>query len=236
MDGDIKQKKWILIRGDGKYSLGSFDGTKFQEESALFDSDGGPNFYATQTWENMQTGDGRRIQVAWMREGHYPDMPFNQQISFPRELTLRSTRNGPRLFREPIREITKLHKNEDSWTNVSLRAGQPLPLKPSGDLFHVKATLSIPQGASLTFHIRGVPLVINHQTITCGTKPLEVSGEIKNVEILIDRTSIEAFANNGEVSLSRCYLPTESGVSLRANNGPVTIQSLQVFELNSIWQ
>lgn len=236
LDGDPNQKRWVLIRGDGKYSIGSFDGKKFTEESALFESDGGPHFYATQTWENTQTGDGRRIQVAWMREGHYPDMPFNQQITFPRELTLRSTPNGPRIFRNPVGEINKLHKNEDSWTNVSLRAGQPLPLKSSGDLFHIKATLSIPQGASLTFHIRGVTLEIKHQTIASGTRPLAVAGEIKNIEVLIDRTSLEAFANNGEVSLSRCYLPTESGLSLRAHGGPVTIQSLQVWELNSIWQ
>ena len=32
-------------------------------------------------------------------------MPFNQQLSFPCELTLRSTPRGPRLFKWPVKEI-----------------------------------------------------------------------------------------------------------------------------------
>lgn len=236
LDGDRNRMKWVLIRGDGRYSVGSFDGSEFKEETAQFDSDAGPHFYATQTWENTQTGDGRRVQTAWMRGGVYPDMPFSQQITFPRELTLKTTPQGPRLFREPIREIDLLHKRESTWANRSLRANNSLLLAPTGDLFHIQAEVNIPAGSTLTFTIRGVPLTMTHQTIACGTNPVPAFGEIKKVEILIDRTSIEAFANEGEVSTSRCYLASENGVSVRASGGPVTIQSLKVFELKSIWQ
>src|ERR1043166_5087390 len=89
LDADRNRLKWVLVRGDGKYSIGDFNGFEFREETPQFESDAGPNFYATQTWENTDNGDGRRIQVAWMRGGTYPDMPFNQQVTFPRELTLR---------------------------------------------------------------------------------------------------------------------------------------------------
>ncbi|MEU4292596.1 hypothetical protein AB0E63_30600 [Kribbella sp. NPDC026596] len=75
---------------DGKYSVGDFDGTSFTEESEQVLSDAGLSFYATQTWNNTETGDGRRIQAAWMRDGGYPDMPFNQQVTFACELTLRT--------------------------------------------------------------------------------------------------------------------------------------------------
>ena len=161
VNGDKNQMKWVLIRGNGKYSVGTFDGVEFKEETAQFDSDSGPNFYATQTWNNTATGDGRRVQAAWMSEGSYPDMPFNQQVTFPRELTLRSTPHGPRLFRAPIREIATLHGREQTWTNRTLNAGASLPLDPAGELFHIKAEVSIPAGATLTFHIPGCRCSLN---------------------------------------------------------------------------
>lgn len=235
LDGDKSKLKWVLVRGNGKYSVGSFDGTQFTEETPQFDSDAGPNFYATQSWGNTETGDGRRIQAAWMRGGVYPDMPFNQQVTFPCELTLHSTPNGPRLHREPIREIASLHEREDTWANRALATGETWDLKEPGDLFHIKMTVSIPEGATLTFSIRGVPVVLTHQTVTSGTDPHSVLGTLKTIEILVDRTSIETFANNGEVSESRCFLPNDSGLSLKAVGGPVIVSALSVFHLKSAW-
>ncbi len=235
IDGDPSQMKWVLVRGNGKYSVGSFDGTDFKEETAQIDSDAGPNFYATQSWGNTETGDGRRIQCAWMRGGEYPDMPFNQQITFPCELTLRTTPNGLRLFRNPIPEIATLHLHEATWPDYALAANEILVLNETGELFHIKLTVSIPEGAGLTLGIRGVPVVLTHDTVACGTEPQMVSGELKTLEILVDRTSIETFANGGEVSISKCFLPNAEGLSLTATGGTVTIDSLTVYELASAW-
>ena len=48
------------------------------------------------------------MQIAWMRDGKYPDMPFNQQMTFPCDLTLRTLNGELRLFRQPVREIERL--------------------------------------------------------------------------------------------------------------------------------
>jgi levanase/fructan beta-fructosidase len=236
VDGNTNNEKWVLIQGSGKYSIGTFDGIEFKEETGRFACDIGPNFYATQTWGNTETGDGRRIQAAWMRGSTFPDMPFNQQVSFPCELTLRSTPNGPRLFREPIREIALLHRDQDAWTNRVLRAGEVLPLEPSGRLFHITAAVSIPQGATLTFNIRGVPVNLTAHTIESGTSPAYVEDQIKSVEILVDRASIETFVNQGEISSTRFVLPSENGLSIKAEGGTVNVQSLSVYLLNSTWK
>jgi sucrose-6-phosphate hydrolase SacC (GH32 family) len=235
LDGDPAKKKWVLIQGNGNYSIGNFDGMEFKEETPRFACDVGPNFYATQSWANVETGDGRRVQAAWMRGSNFPEMPFNQQISFPCELTLRTTPNGPRIFREPIKEIASLHHREDSWSNFTLGKDQSLPLEPAGRLYHIKAEVSIPEGARLTFNVRGVPVVLTHDSLSNGTDPARSQGEIKSIELLIDRTSIEAFANRGEISSTRFVLPRETGISVHAEGGDVLIRSLSVYALNSAW-
>jgi fructan beta-fructosidase len=234
VDGNRGNMKWVLIQGSGKYSIGTFDGTEFKEETARYACDIG-DFYATQTWGNVDTGDGRRIQAAWMRFSHFPDMPFNQQVTFPCELTLRTTLDGLRVFREPIREIALLHQTPDTWTNRTLKPNEILPLEPSGRLFHLETRLAIPEGAKLAFNLRGVPLVLASKTIESGAASASVLDRINTVEILVDRASIEAFVNRGEISCTRFVLPKENGLSVKAEGGSVTLQSLTVFPLNSAW-
>ncbi len=131
VDGDRGNMKWVLVRGDGKYSVGTFNGTEFHEETGRFPCNIGPNFYATQTWGNTETGDGRRIQAAWL-QGNFSDMPFNQQVTFPCELTLRSTPNGVRLFREPVRELATLHKTQDTWSDQTVKSGRNIAVGTVG--------------------------------------------------------------------------------------------------------
>ncbi len=235
VDGNAAQKKWVLIQGNGKYSVGTFDGHEFKGETKRFPCDVGPNFYATQSWHNTDTGDGRRIQTAWMRGPAFPDMPFNQQISFPCELKLRTTPNGLRIFRQPIAEIATLHRGADSWTNRTLKANTTLPLEPTGRLYRLKAAVEIPEGAKLTFNLRGVAVVLTAKTLESGNVPVAVADRVRSVEILLDRGSVETFVNQGEISSTRTVLPHENGLSVRAEGGTVTIRSLMVYSLNSAW-
>lgn len=236
VDGDAKNKKWVLIQGNGNYSVGSFNGTEFKEETQRRPCDVGPNFYATQSWHNNDTGDRRRIQIAWMRGADFVDMPFSQMISFPCELSLHTTPDGLRVFRKPIQEIAKLRAGENKWSNRTLGKDQALRLAPSGQLFHIQSEVSIPEGAKLTFNLRGIPVVLTSKTIESGHKPASVQEQIRKVELLVDRTSVETFANEGEVSSTRYALPKSSGLSVKAEGGGVTIHSLTVHPLKSIWQ
>ena len=53
--------------------------------------------------------------------------------------------------------------------------------------------------------------------------------------MLVDRTSVDTFVNEGELSSTRFALPKSNGLSLKAEGGPVTIQSLTLYRLNSAW-
>ena len=71
-----------------------------------------------------------------------------------------------------------------------------------GDLFRILAEVEIPAGSSLSFRIRGTSVTLTHQAAACKSDPAPVTGHVKTVEILVDRTSIETFVNEGEVSLN----------------------------------
>lgn len=236
VDGDLHQMKWVLVRGDGKYSVGEFDGTEFVEETEQLPCDHGPNFYATMSWGNIEGAPGRRIQIAWMRDGHYPDMPFNQQMSFPCDMTLHTTEQGLRLYRNPVPEISKLHEEPHRWKDVSLNAGMTLPLNLPGDLFHILAQVELSEEAGLTFHLNGATITLTERSVASNSQPVPVPGGIKSVEILLDRTSVETFVNAGEVSVSACFLPTDTALSVECTSGIATLRSLQVFPLHSIWE
>ncbi len=65
-------------------------------------------------------------------------------------------------------------------------------------------------------------------------RPLE--GKIK-LEILLDRASLEIFANDGRISMSFCFLPDprDRNLKIYSSAGKARIVSLKVYELGSIW-
>ena len=231
LDGDPNQKKWVLIQGNGVYSVGTFDGFEYKEEGERKTCDLGPNFYATQSWHDAP--QGRRVQAAWMRGSFFPGMPFNQQVSFPCDLTLHSSPKGPRLYRNPIPEIASLHLSPTNWKDLRLSEGAAQTLAESGDLYHLKAEVEIPEGASLVISLRGESVVLLPNRFVSGAATGHLTDRIQSVEILLDRGSIETFVNAGELSSTRYALPSMEGLFLKATGGPILIKSLTLWPLKS---
>jgi len=205
VDGDKSNKKWVHYGGSGDYLIGQFDGKEFTKESESIRFQRGNCFYASQTFNNVPEEDGRRIQIAWGRVA-MKGMPFNQQMLFPVVLTLRTTDEGIRMFAEPVGEIARLHGKKRSWKDEALEPEQNLLSGIEGDLFHIKAEFSPGDAAEFGFVIRGTPVVYNveKKQISCRGKGAELkpdNGKIR-LEILIDRTTIEIFGNDGRV-----YMP-----------------------------
>lgn len=241
VDGDPDNKKWVFWGANGNHYIGTFDGTIFEPESGLLPSDFGTNFYAAQTWSDIPESDGRRIQIAWMAGGKYPDMPFNQQMSFPCVLTLRTTPEGIRLFREPIAEIENIHEKECSWNNQALKPGENILSDISGDLFHICADIELGDASEVGFVLRGekVQYKVADKQLSCFGKSVElkpIEGKIK-LEILLDRSSLEVYGNDGLISMSSCFLPDEDNMELGiyADGGNANAVSLKAYKLNSAW-
>lgn len=241
VDGDFKKMMWVLVNGDGSYRLGDFDGEKFTPVTSKLRGDWGGNFYATQSWNDIPASDGRRLQIAWMSGARYPQMPFSQQMSFPAELSLRSFPEGIRLCRVPAREIEKLHGGSRSWDDLALRPGDnPLALL-GGELKHIVAEIELGDAQEVGFELRGQRVWFSN-----AEKKLHTPGEATELyplrhrlklELLLDRTSLEVFADDGRVSSSSCFIepPSNQKLSLFASGGTAKILSLQVHTLRSSW-
>jgi fructan beta-fructosidase len=241
LNGDRNNKKWILYGGSGDYLTGSFDGRQFTPQAGPIVFQHGNCFYASQTFNNIPAKDGRRIQMAWGRVT-MPGMPFNQMMLLPVTLTLRTTEEGPRMFAEPIWEMEKLHTKQWRWENKILKPQEKLLSGISGELFHIRAEMKVSDVNEIGFVIRDVPVVydVRKRQLSCLDKTAALTpknGDIR-LEILVDRTSIEIFGNDGRIYMPIGVILADNSKSLEIfiKGGHTEIKSLQVFELSSIWR
>lgn len=245
VEGDPSRLKWVIVDGDGSYLVGDFDGEHFSPDGEKLRCELGPHFYATRTWNNLPPEDGRRIQMAWMRGGEYPDLPFNQQITFPCALTLRALPEGLRLCRNPIGEISLLHQRTFSLRDYLLQPGTDPLAQVEGELFDVELELDLGRSSCSGFSLdlRGTRLSYTpadgRLSLSCGAQMEVAPREGKlHLRVLVDRMSVEVFANHGELSLTHCVQAAHTlpPLSIQATGGPASISSLEVRELDSIWQ
>jgi sucrose-6-phosphate hydrolase SacC (GH32 family) len=256
VDGDEGNMKWVLYGAAGDYLIGDFDGKAFTPETDIIKYAYGRSFYASYTFNNIPEEDGRRIQIGWARYIDTPGMPFNQMMTFPVTLTLRTTNDGIRLCPMPIREIEKLYKSEKVFEESMIEPGSNLLAGFEGDLFDIEADIEILEADRVGFRIRGVEVAYDAEAKTLspgidggdvtekipppgeGPAKLETSGGRLQLRILVDRTSIEVFANHGEVYMPIGAVPGDGQartLELFAEGAAAKARSLAVRELESVW-
>lgn len=244
-----EETKWVLFDGDGSYLIGNFDGENFTPESAKIKSDFGKNYYATQTWSNIPEEDGRVIQIAWMRGGSFPEMPFNGQMTFPAELTLTKFDFGYKVTRMPVEEVNMLHGKHYSWENENLIPGinKNLVKKIKGDCLHIVGEFDLKSCSNFGFFVRnskkatGTEILYDVKRGTLSvmgvSAPLAPIGNKIKLDILIDRASIEVFANDGQTVLTNNFTPEEGaeGLLLFNSGGEIVVDKLDIYKINSAW-
>jgi sucrose-6-phosphate hydrolase SacC (GH32 family) len=241
VDSDAQHTKWVLTSAKGDYLVGSFDGKQFVSETGPHPLRWGGNYYAVQSYSDIPAADGRRIQIAWMNGGRYPGMPFNQQMNFPSTLTLHRTPEGLRMRRYPVREIEVLRTRTHRWSDLALAEG-PNPLAhATGELFDLEAQIEPGSAQAVELTVFGQKLryeVADQKLLAGGAKlPVEpLAGRIK-LRVLIDRATIDAFANDGRTAICYNFLPSEGSapLELKAVGGSARLVSLEVHELKSAW-
>jgi fructan beta-fructosidase len=241
VDGDAAKTKWVFWSANNSYLLGTFDGKVFRKEIGPLPTHFGKNRYAAQTFSNLPDKDGRRIQIAWMNGAQYPNMPFNQQMSLPVSLTLRTFPEGVRLCTLPVKEVEALRTDAKFAWQGSVKADDNPLAKVSGELFDIELCIEPGSAKGIVLDVRGTPIRydVAAKRLSClGTSaPVELSQGALKLRVLVDRSTIEIFAADGRVNMAYGFLPAQDNkrLSLSAEGGEAAVRSLDVWQLQSAW-
>jgi len=243
IDGNQENKKWILIGADFKYMIGSFDGIKFIPETAKLICDFGQNYYAAQTYSDIPEEDGRRIIIGWMNWSKSPeDMPFNQQMSFPCTLSLKTFPEGVRMCKYPVKEIEKLYEKTVEKTGIPVKSGENPLSDIEGELLDIDLEILAGSSSEFGLDIRGqkISYAVGEEDLSFNGTHVHlpmVDGKII-LRILIDRTSVEIFGNEGRISISSCIQinPENRFIGFYCSSGIANLARIEIRSLKSSWK
>ncbi len=236
VDGNKEKLRWIVFAADAEYIIGDFDGKTFTPEHKGKRRLHHGNYYASQLFSDAP--DGRRVQIGWAKID-MGDTTFNQTFAFPTELSLRTTKDGVRMFGEPVKEIEKILGKCSKATAKLLTPEKPVEVKTSGALLDIRAEFELGKAKTIGLEVDGKKVAtfdVSSGKLN-GQMPLQpVDGKIA-IRILIDRPMMEIFANHGEQIAT---LPYENDLNIESvkafcDGGDAKLLSLEVHELNAKW-
>ncbi len=239
VDGNEKDTRWIVYDGMGDYLVGKFDGMVYAPESGKHDFHKG-HFYASQTYNNMP--GNRRVQVAWGKGMEFPGMPFNQMMLFPTELSLHTTQDGIRMFAQPVREIEKLHGRSYHREDITLTDTNSLVIYPETCALHILSTIRLDDPASCGMEVNGYRVHFDRRRWELNGHFVRPVNNRIHLEILVDRASIEIFANHGRLYIPDYHFSTGKNPCVKiyagkggGGTGIATVENLEIYEMRSIW-
>lgn len=187
--------------------------------------------------------------------------------SIPREMALKRFPEGIRLVQNPVEAVSLLRKDSVLITNRIISGTGHLPeFKPGENSYEIEAVFETDHLSTFGFNLligagRKLSLIYNPKTSTLcldrtnctdyisdvnftkkfATKmfaPVETENNRITLQILVDHSSIEIFANRGKVAISAVTYPSPSqtGVEIFSNNGKTKLESFKGWKLGSIWK
>lgn len=233
-------EKWVLMvsinsGSDGdfgmQYFVGDFDGRTFTSETPAEEVlmlDFGYDNYAAVTYNGI---GNRTVCIGWMNCWHYGDQipadTFRGAMTIPRELSLKKTAAGYRLYQSPVREL---------WN-----AAVPVDSLPQGPCA-VKLTLNGTRNQiTLRNNDNHLSIAVDEEkgTVTidragCGHSELGAffneprTGYFQHIQsrellLLIDTTSVEVFAAGGALVGTVQYFTEKPFSRIEMDRLPETI-------------
>ena len=248
-----------------QYFVGDFDGTTFTSNQKEFKwLDWGTDNYAGVTYNNVP--DGNRVFIGWMSNWQYalatPTDKWRSAMTLARKLSLKKYGDSYLLHNYPLESADKIIQESDKKT-IKLAAGanatlsydnlnqNQISFKTSSKDFKIK--LSNQLGEELTIKFDEVSKLVMVNRTKSGLKgfhpefgnklhymPInELPDGNYEVRIIMDKSSMELFINNGQYVMTEQIFPAEDYAEIKIENNsnkPLEFISFQVAKISSIWE
>ena len=264
--GDFDGKKFTLDPAMNGYLKGTLPVSSNGPERANW-LDFGADYYAVRTYRDYDNAENRVVSMGWLGNWEYannvPTSWGKGALALPRELGLQTYSGGLRIVQRPIPALEGLRQVKIQVGPWGVNGVTPLSeFKPKRNTYEIDATFQITDpkakfgirtavygnyGLSVGYDASTSSLFLDRTNPEHGdfaglfakymTAPLDARDGKVRMHIFVDQSSVEVFANGGEVTMSALMFPSPEslGINLFSQNGRVSLTSLSAWELDSIW-
>lgn len=233
-------RKWIIMGAHEKYLVGKFEDGKFVAEQSVLPLHYGTSAYAGQSFSNLPCG--RIVRMVWDRWG-LPTFNFKGQMGIPMEMSLSKYKETYYLEANPVKEIENIYKTTKIYNNVNITAEAMFKenLMCSAQLIKIKSEFIEKGNLTISVFGRSINFDFGQNKINIGdcAAPISLTDSGLDITILVDKCSIEIFADGGKICLSCLNNNTVSDFNIpdltMQTGESITIKDIEIYSLDSIW-
>ena len=202
----------------------------------------------------------------WQYANNTPTSTWRSSMTLPRKIELTQTKDGVRLKQTPVSlHAIRNHREKVSHENKTISSDHNLLSIFSGDTYEIIAEFDVSNSTSSEFGLEvrkgleGETTKIGYDvkkqemfldrthsdTFHYGNEvldyhngPLRLDDQTVKMHIIVDRSSIEVFGNNGEMVITDQIFPNPSSQNIKvySKDGNVLLKSLEIYPLKSSWK
>lgn len=234
-------RKWIIIGAHDKYLVGTFINGMFKAEQTEMSLHYGTSGYAGQSFSNMP--GGRIVRVVWDK-WYLPAANFCGQMGIPMELTLSEFDNKYYLEANPVEELKCIYKDTTNYENINLSPDDEfrVALEQASYVFEIKSRNFSNGVLKIGIFGQFIDLDLTNNQIQLGDciAPVSVTHSGLDIKVIVDRCSIELFADCGKITMSCLDNNTFNDYNVPyftlKSNCAVSFENININLLDSIWE
>lgn len=205
LDGNEEDIRWVFIGASDRYLIGNCDGTQFHAQGVPQRLNYGATSYAAQSWSNMP--DNRCVRIAF-NDAKAPGDAYENCMTLPQEVTLRTIAGTPQLCVQPVQEIQSLYTSTTTWNNASIDSTTSFTQRVDSRCCDLQ--LSIDSGASCTVRLFGLSIHYDAQqhTLQCldSVAPVHPALSEVSIRVVYDTMTTEIYAQQGSIYMSMAHV------------------------------
>lgn len=250
--------------GGGQVFIGHFNGKTFDTSDLHSQQlDLGEDYYASASWSDLPASRSTVVALGWMNNWLYaqdiPTSTWRGAMAFPRRLSLRVRNGAYHLMQRPVAALAKLRRARRRLAGFMAPHGRMLlSVPPRGDAHEIRALIRVGRRGAFVFsigssdgklvkiryeaaserfsvsrtgHYRFSKVFDSHNAAVLSS----VNGAIE-LDLIIDRSSVEAFVNDGALTVAERMFPSGGAYTVTVRSNHARIEQMDIWDLRSIWR